>query len=212
MSFNEIILAPPGGVAINQWKDGSIHFRVSAQHYTALGDLFEKLAAQCRAYAMAVQAATAAAEQAAPRDVRIEALEKELARLKAVGIPVSVDTKSVPSPAHQLAAAVATKQPVTVAAPGPGVFEVAAAMATRNTLPHPLAAVTQAPIANAPLPPPIVPPQPMLPVPMPELETARVNMGPSHPDIQIPPNHPMITPVEKANTVVREGLDPGGDW
>ena len=204
MNVNEIVLHPPAQVVLNQWKDGSIHFRCPPQAYALLADLFERLTAQCRAYAEV--AATVAAQPLPPANAgRIAELEAELARLQGRGIPVSVNTNPVLSPAQQLAAAVATKAPQTVAAPGPTVMEVAAALATRG-IQHPVAAAMQVPVVSPPIPPADVPPMVMPPVPFKPLNMANVNPGPA---AAASPGTPAP---DAPNTIVTGGFDRGGEW
>ena len=177
--MNAVILRPPAAVTVNQWKDGSLHFRVAPAQYLALADVFAKLATDCQVYAQAYATAAAAQQQAAgphpEAAARIAEMEAEIAKLRGQGMPVSVNTNPVLQPAHQLAAAVTTRNPVTVAAPGPSVFEVAQQLQNKN---HPQAAVHQAPALTAPLPPPPVVHMPTLTPPAPVLSLAHLNTGP----------------------------------
>lgn len=186
--FNEVILHPPAEITVNQWTNGSLHFRCGPKGYLPLAELFERLSVQCRVYADAyntalqTQAVQEAAGPATAAQDRIAQMEAEIARLRGQGMPVSVNTNPAAQmhPAHQLAAAVATKSPVTVAAPGPSLLEVAAALASRNVQ-HPVAAAAQMPVTTAPLPPPRPLPQPVLAPPVQQVNLANANPGPAQP-------------------------------
>jgi len=177
--MNAVILRPPAAVTVNQWKDGSLHFRVAPAQYLALADVLAKLAMDCQIYAQAYASQAAAQRQEAgpapEAAARIAEMEAEIARLRGSGVPVSVNTNPVLHPAHQLAAAVTTRNPVTVAAPGPSVFEVAQQLQNKN---HPQASMHQAPALTAPLPPPPVVHMPTLTPPAPVLSLAHLNTGP----------------------------------
>lgn len=179
--FQEILLHPPGGVAVNQWKGGELHFRCGPASYGALAQVFQRLAMQCQAYHEALAGQAQAVHEAAPQaDVvgaRIAQMEAEIARMRNGGIPVSVNTNPVMTPAAQLAAAVVTRNPVTVAQPGPSLLEVDAALRSRSVQ-HPEAAAAQVAHAPAPLPPPNVPPQPPIPPHIPVVNAATQNTGP----------------------------------
>ncbi len=181
MNPNEIVLHPPGGVAINQWKGGTLHFRCGPDSYTALAEVFHQLAVQCRVYAQVALTAKAAQAQAAPVNpvaaIRIAEMEAEIARLRGAGIPVSVNTNPVLSPAQQLAAIVATREPQTVAAPGPTLEEVNAAITARGVQ-HPAAAAMQQPVHSPIIPPANVPPQVPPPPFVPAIDATHQNPGP----------------------------------
>lgn len=228
MNFNEVVLHPPPRVTINQWKDGSIHFRCDHTGYLPLANLFEQLMTQCRVYAdaykTAIQVETQSQSQAPAvgAEERIQELQNEIARLRGVGIPVSVNTNPMTmTAAQQLAAAVATKSPVTVATPGPSLLEVAHAMATRNTQ-HPVAAAAEVPL-NAPIIPPAnVPPMPVLAPAVPQVDMSRQNPGPVIPQAvgiteMAPIIHRPILQMQKAagvatpdapHTIIRGGPEP----
>lgn len=172
MNLNEVILHPPPGVAINQWKDGSIHFRCAVDGYLPLGELLSQLAVQCRVYAEAYMTATleATKAQSLPTAIgaqeRIALMELEIARLRGIGIPVSVNTKPVLSAAQQLVAM------------APTVAEVAAAMASRNVQ-HPVAAMAAIAVHSPVIPPANVPVQPMIPPHITVVSVAHQNPGPA---------------------------------
>jgi hypothetical protein len=205
MNPNEIILHPPGGVTVNQWKGGELHFRCGPASYGALAELFQQLATQCLVYAQVAESHRKQQEQAAApspnAQARIEEMEREIARLRGAGIPVSVNTNPTMSPAQQLAAVVATREPQTVALPGPTVMEVAAAMASRGVQ-HPVAAAAAIAVPNPPIPPANVPHQTPPPMRFPTLSMAHQNFGPSVPGIPAlaepngaAPSPPMAAPI-----------------
>jgi hypothetical protein len=76
---------PPGGVAIQMWKDGSLHFRIGQQQIAPLQFALKELERQLSAYAVELIEKEKAAEIAKTvlPPTRIEVLEQELAKLKA---------------------------------------------------------------------------------------------------------------------------------
>jgi len=186
-NFNEVILHPPPEVTINQWKDGSIHFRCGVNGYLPLGQLLAQLAVQCNVYAEAYKTATREATTAQSQPVAVGAqehiaqMELEIARLRGAGIPVSVNTNPTMSAAQQLAAIVA-----------PTVMEVAAAMASRNVQ-HPAAAMAAVAVHSPVIPRANVPPQPAIPPHVPAVSTAHQNPGPMQ--LGSVPNGVVIRPI-----------------
>lgn len=212
MNYNEVILHPPGGVTINQWKDGSIHFRCGPDGYMPLAQLLAQIAVQCQTYAEVYKTATQQltqqqTEAAAPAaQDRIAQLEAEVQRLRGAGIPVSVNTNPVLSAAQQLAAAVVTRVPVTVAPPGPSLLEVAAAMATRGVQ-HPVAAAAAVAVPMPIIPPANVPPQAPVPPHISSVNTAHQNPGPG---IALPPgiiHRPILRQTTVGETIVTGGQE-----
>lgn len=180
MNPNEVILMPPGGVTVNQWKNGALHFRLAPEGYGPLGVVFAQLAVQCKTYAEAYKSHVAAKQQAAPVDpvaqARIAEMEAEIARLRQAGAPVSVITSPAMTAAQQLEAILQpTAAPVVQRAPT--VHEVAAAMASRGVQ-HPAAAMMQQAVPAPIVPPANVPPQPPLPMFVPAVSTEHQNPGP----------------------------------
>jgi hypothetical protein len=198
--MNEIILHPPGGVTINQWKNGSIHFRCTLAEYPRLAAALNQLAGQLLHYhTVAEQRAATQVAPALPQagQNRIGELEAELARLRGIGVPVSVNTKPPATPAQQVA-----NMSTPPTAVGPSVMEVAAALASRN-INHPAAAAMAVAVPAPVMPPgPVfkpLPPDPIV-VPPPSLHQ---NPGPALAGV--------IPPLREGPQIRRNGGTPAPD-
>lgn len=95
--MKQFSIVPPGGVAINQWKDGSIHFHLGPNQVAPLKNVLQTLLEQLQQYA--ITTVETQKQKELQRGVlppsRIQMLEQELDQLRAEAQTIVTEGPSI---------------------------------------------------------------------------------------------------------------------